>query len=121
MTSFDFDIPEKEISGADTIIRFGRKLAHAFSKKARSEKLTKAEIAQRLDIDKAAVSRMLAGSSNLTLRSFGELCWAIGVRPELHLEDVAVPFSRPNVAPHTVISNNMIATTAKPQIQVTAQ
>lgn len=99
MISFDFDLSEKEVAGSTAIMRFGRKLAGAFARKARTEKLTQAEIAARLEVDKAVVSRMLAGNANLTLRSFGELCWAMGVQPEIVLVPDGAAGQRPNITP----------------------
>ncbi len=82
MTSFDFDISEKELAGAEHIIRVSRRLISVFLKKVTAEKFTKAELARRLETNKAHVSRMLRGDANLTLRTIGEICWAMDVDPD---------------------------------------
>lgn len=122
MNSYDFELSEKEVAGSTAIMRLGRKLASAFARKARAENLTKAMIAERLDVDKAVVSRMLAGNANLTFRSFGELCWAMGIRPEISLvdDDLAVP--HPNVAPtFQVVTANRASSLTGKKLRVIAQ
>lgn len=81
VTSFDLDLTEKELSGAEHISAVGRELISAFMRKVKEEGLKKQEVADLLEVDKSVVSRMLRGDANLTLRSVGEICWALGVRP----------------------------------------
>lgn len=121
MTSFDFDIPEKDLAGADHVARVGRKLIAAFVKKARQDGLTKSELARRLDLDKATVSRMLHSNANLTLRTVGELCWAIGVRPDMLLIEDTDQGNRPSLATIHVTQALRAETGRTPQFKVTAQ
>jgi plasmid maintenance system antidote protein VapI len=86
VTSFSFDISEKDLAGAQFISKASRRLIAAFVQKMRTEKLTKQQIADLLDVDKSTVSRMLRGNSNLTLRTIGELAWAMDVDPDLALQ-----------------------------------
>lgn len=81
MTSFDFDISEQELAGAQNITAASRRLIAAFVAKCRSEKLTKAKLAERLGLNKSQVSRLLRGDANMTLRTEGELYWAMGYEP----------------------------------------
>lgn len=121
MTSFDFDLSEKELAGADHVMRVGRQLVAAFVRKARKEKISKAELARRLDLDKAAITRMLRGNTNLTLRSVGELCWAMGIHPDVKLYDDPQPVERTN-HPRFNVTPAAAATALMPQrLQVTAQ
>lgn len=86
MTSFDFEISEKDRAGADFVQKAGRRLQEVFVRKCQDEKLTKVEVARRLDVDKSTVSKMLSGNANLTLRTLGELCWALDVdEPDIHM------------------------------------
>jgi len=121
MTSFDFDISEKDLAGADYITRVGRQLVAAFVRKARKDKITKAELARRLDLDKATVTRMLRGNANLTVRSIGELCWAMDVRPDFIVRDDPQPVERANQP--RVLVTPAVSSTALPQkrFQVMAQ
>jgi len=77
MNSFEFDVSEKEIAGAEHISRVGRLLVAAFVRKFRTEGITKKALADRLGVDKSVISRMLSGHANLTLKSVGELVWAL--------------------------------------------
>ena len=100
MTSFSFDISEKDLAGAQFISKASRRLIAAFVQKMRTEKLTKQQIADLLEVDKSTVSRMLRGNSNLTLRTIGELAWAMDVDPDLALQ----PFDgKPANQPATVV------------------
>lgn len=121
MTLFDFDLSEKDMAGADHVMRVGRQLVAAFVRKAREDKITKSELARRLDLDKAGISRMLSGNANLTLRSVGELCWAIGVRPELKLVDEEQPADRSNLAQVKIAPANQPAMLSAHRVRVTAQ
>jgi predicted XRE-type DNA-binding protein len=86
VTSFSFDISQKDLAGAQFISKASRRLIAAFVQKMRTEKLTKQQIAELLDVDKSTVSRMLRGNSNLTLRTIGELAWAMDLDPDLALK-----------------------------------
>jgi plasmid maintenance system antidote protein VapI len=77
MNSFEFDVSEKEIAGAEHVSRVGRLLVAAFVRKCRNEGITKKALADRLGVDKSVISRMLSGHANLTLKSVGELVWAL--------------------------------------------
>ena len=121
MTSFDFEISEKDLAGAEHVSRVGRQLVSAFVRKARSEKISKAELARRLDLDKASITRMLRGDANLTLRSVGELSWAMGVRPDVTIMDQHELLSRSNEAQIRVVPSARLASLQTLQIQVHAQ
>ena len=53
-----------------------------------SQGLTRRELADRLGLSEARVSRILSGRENLTLRTIADLGWALGLRFAL----VPVPF-----------------------------
>jgi transcriptional regulator with XRE-family HTH domain len=121
VTSFDFEISAKDLAGAEHVTRVGRQLVAAFVRQARKEKITKAELARRLDLDKASISRMLRGNANLTLRSVGELCWAMGVRPDLTIVDDHEALNRSNEARIQVAPSVRLASLQTHQMQVRAQ
>lgn len=50
-----------------------------------SEDGTKKRIANRLEVDKSVVTRLLSGSSNMTLRSLSDLAWALDCTPTILL------------------------------------
>ncbi len=89
-----FNLSEKELAGAEHVLNTNRMLAASFIRKCKAEKLTKAAIAERLGVDKSVVTRMLSGNANLTLRTIGELCWALDVKPEFKAQDFPVNHNR---------------------------
>jgi len=89
MTSFDFDIPEKDLAAALFMTKLNHQLMNDMARQQRSQRLTKSEVARLLGIDKAAVSRMLRGNSNLTERTIGELLWAMNVEWDIVSRDLA--------------------------------
>lgn len=88
MTSFDLDISDKDLAAALFMTKLNHQLMNDMARKQKSERLTKAEIAQRLGINKATVSRMLRGNSNLTERTIGELLWAMNVEWDITSRDL---------------------------------
>jgi predicted XRE-type DNA-binding protein len=124
VTSFDFDISEQELAGAQHITAMGRRLIAAFLHKMRTEKLTKAKIAERLGVDKAYISRLLRGDANMTLRTEGELYWAMGYEPCLRNDQTGVRAVLHNT-PHQLTAVNAGAYTStrvsKPKIAVAVQ
>lgn len=60
-------------------------IQRAYAEEADSRGLTQAEIARVLDIDRSVVNRRLTGETNLTLRSIGELAYALGRTPRFSL------------------------------------
>ncbi len=45
-----------------------------------SHGISQRELARRLDMDEAQVSRILGGRTNVTLKTIAELGWALGLR-----------------------------------------
>ena len=81
--SFEFDISDKDLAATDFMDRaYKTLLAEALH--AREEQgLTQSQVAKLLEVDKSAISRALSGRANLTLRTIGELCWALDIEPSL--------------------------------------
>jgi transcriptional regulator with XRE-family HTH domain len=69
-----------------------------FAKMAEDEGMTQQDLADRLEIDKSRISKMMSGFNNLTMKSFAELCWAMKAEPYLKIhpiqEGVQAPASR---------------------------
>lgn len=55
---------------------------------ASEQGITQHELAVRLEVSDARVSRIMSGRENLTLRTLADMGWALGLRFEM----VAVPF-----------------------------
>lgn len=45
--------------------------------------MTQSQIAELMGVDKSAVSRILNGRGNLTLKTIGDISWVLGLRPEI--------------------------------------
>jgi len=71
---------EKDLAGADHVLETGRALLAAVERAQREGGLTRKELADRLGVDKSVVTRMLTGNANLTLKTLGEIAWAIGCK-----------------------------------------
>ncbi len=56
---------------------------------AQSQDLTQRELARRLGVSDARMSRIMSGRENLTLRTLADLGWATGIRFEV----VGAPFA----------------------------
>lgn len=85
--SFEFDIDPKEAASAEFMTRVHRILLREMTKAAREKRISRADVARILNLDKSVVTRALNGTSNLTIRTVSDLCWAIGVTPELEVRD----------------------------------
>lgn len=85
--SFEFDIDPKEAASAEFMTRVHRVLLREMTKAAREKRISRADVARILNLDKSVVTRALNGTSNLTIRTVSDLCWAIGVTPELEVRD----------------------------------
>ena len=87
MTVFEFDFNEVELSGAEHIVNVNREIVAAFVNRCKNDGITKAKIAERMGVDRSVVTRMLRGNSNLTLRTIGELCAALDMKPNFKITE----------------------------------
>ncbi len=49
------------------------------------KEISKVELAKRLNKSKSHVSRLLDGSRNMTLASLSDICFALGIQPEVRI------------------------------------
>lgn len=80
--SFEFEIDPKEAASAEFMTRVHRILLREMMKAAKVHRISRADVARILEVDKSVVSRALNGKSNLTIRTISDLLWAIGSEPE---------------------------------------
>ena len=94
--SFELKISPKDRAAG----RFIGTVRKALIKAALDEKdrsgITQQAIAQKLNVNRSVVNRLLRGDSNLTLRSVAEIAWALELKPVFELE------------PHKIISGTNI-------------
>lgn len=84
---FSFDIEPKDAASAIFMGRNHRALVAAFVRAKKLHGITQQQVAERMGVNKSVVSRALRGRNNLTERTLAELCWAIGVEPQLVLTE----------------------------------
>ena len=60
--------------------------------------LTKSDLAEKLGKTKSYVSQLLSGSKNMTLKTMSDVCFALGVKPVVDIQDQG----------NLTISDNMI-------------
>jgi hypothetical protein len=76
MTSYRIKISPKDRAVGRFINRVVKELQKAFAEEKAESKLTQQAVAERLGVGRSSVNKMLVGR-NLTLRSVGELAWAL--------------------------------------------
>ena len=59
------------------VARAQRAVQDAFSQAKDEQGFTQAELARKLDMDRSLLNRQLMGQANLTLRTLGEMAWAL--------------------------------------------
>ena len=77
MTTFEFDLSQKEMDGADAIYKVNNFILSLLAQRMKEQGMTKKKLADILEVDKSTISRMLRGNQNLTARSLGEICGAL--------------------------------------------
>ena len=60
MSSFDFDVSEKDVAGAEHISKVSRQLIAAFVRKSRTDHITKAALAEKLGLIESTVGENAA-------------------------------------------------------------
>ena len=85
--SYELKINQKD-RAAGRFIGAVRKalLLAALDEKERSG-ITQQSIAEKLNVNRSVINRLLRGDANLTLRSVGELAWALGRKPSFELSE----------------------------------
>lgn len=99
LMSFSFGRNEKDRAATRFMAHLHASLAHAAVAVKGKTGLTQRKLADDLSMDKAAVSRILSGRGNPTARTIGELCWALGVEPELVLHPRGYEKNHASLAP----------------------
>jgi transcriptional regulator with XRE-family HTH domain len=83
--SFEFDLDPKSREFVRLAAMIHREIDRAVSEECKKHRLTKADVARCLGVDKGNLTRRLNGTSNLTIRSIAELCWALNQTPEFRM------------------------------------
>lgn len=84
--SFKLTINPKDKAAARFISQAHKTIVEYILGEKETSNLTQQQIAERLGVNRSVVNRILNGKSNLTLRSIGELAWALESVPSIKLE-----------------------------------
>src|SRR5215207_7949803 len=107
--SYQLKVSPKNRTAARFITKVVKELQGAFAEEKKRHGITQQSVARALDVDRSAVNRALMGR-NLTLRTVGELIWALGRDYEFRIVAKQVnshqnfPVIRPALTPQTSTS-----------------
>lgn len=112
--------PKERVSG-----RFLAQVRKALISTALSEGASQQSIATKLDVNRSVINRLLRGDKNLTIRSIGELAWALDYKPTFSLEkkkklDKANYFNEDAEQKVRIIEPNSIHLHTQPSMKVSS-
>jgi hypothetical protein len=90
MTSFNFDIGERERVGSRFLSDVRDELQRALATEKSQRKITQQQIAASLETSRAVINRQIMGLENIGIKRVAEILWAIGWEP--HFEARKIPF-----------------------------
>lgn len=67
--------------------RVNRRLLNAILSAKQKHGLTQSQIAELMEVDKSTVSKILNGKGNLTLKTIGDISWAVGLIPNIEFKE----------------------------------
>jgi len=89
MSSFNFDIGEKERAGSRFLSDVRDELQRALATEKSRRRITQQEIANVLETSRAVINRQIIGLENIGIKRVAEILWAIGWEP--HFEARPIP------------------------------
>lgn len=81
--SFSLKISPKDRATGRFKSRVNRKLLNAVLSAKKERGLTQSQIAELIGVDKSTISKILNGKGNLTLKTIGDISWAVGLVPDI--------------------------------------
>ena len=81
-----FDASPKDLAGARAMVETIEAVQVAYEGARKKQGLNQQKIATRLGLGRATVNKRLLGRENMTLRTLGELAWAMGYKLTIQLE-----------------------------------
>lgn len=79
--SYELKIDPKKRAGSRFIAKVRKEVVAAAIDEKSASGLTQQDLANALGVHRSVITRLLKGDANLTLRSIGELAWALGWEP----------------------------------------
>lgn len=108
-----FDIGDRARKVSRFIAHVRSELQRALMEEKATRKVTQQSIAEKLGVNRSVVNRQFKGEENLTLRSVGDLAWALGWELDFHLRksearegDNFAPYLRRHEVLHNQTSNS---------------
>jgi len=89
--SYELKIDPKKRAASRFIGKVRKALVSAAIDEKGMSGINQQKLAAALGVNRSMITRMLKGESNLTLRSVGELAWALGWEPEFTLKRRVAP------------------------------
>lgn len=110
MTFLEFEIDEKDLAAAKFIGDTRNGLVQAIIDASKDGRIKRhSDLARKLNMDKGSLSKVLNGKGNITLRTLGEIAWALDLEPQvIYARSVAVPAS--NHTQEKIFSGNLVNT-----------
>lgn len=84
--SYSLKISPKDRATGRFKSRVNRRLLNAILSAKKEHGLTQSQIAKLMDVDKSTLSKILNGKGNLTLKTIGDISWAVGLVPNINFE-----------------------------------
>ena len=86
--SFSLKISAKDQATGRFKSRVNWAMVMAVVKAKKRRNVTQSQIADKMGVDKSTLSRIINGQGNLTLKTIGDISWALGLRPDITFTEV---------------------------------
>lgn len=107
--SYELKIDPRKRAASRFIGKVRKALVTAAIEEKSASGINQQKLAAALGVNRSVINRMLKGESNLTLRSVGELAWALGWEPDFTMKRRSTPEVKAN---HTVVDQPPVKTSA---------
>jgi plasmid maintenance system antidote protein VapI len=107
--SYELKIDPKKRAGSRFIGKVRKALISAAVDEKTASGINQQQLATALGVNRSVITRMLKGEGNLTLRSVGEIAWALGWEPNFTLQRKSAPISNQAVVVERPTSSSTVA------------
>lgn len=104
--SYELKIDPKKRAGSRFIGKVRKTLISAAIDEKDASGINQQQLATALGVNRSVISRMLKGEGNLTLRTIGEIAWALGWEPDFTLKRKSLPSSNQAVVARVAVSSS---------------
>jgi transcriptional regulator with XRE-family HTH domain len=89
--SYELKVDDRQKAGSRFIAKVGKALTLAALDARATSGFTQQAVAQKLNVNRSVINRWLRGGANLTLRTVGEIAWALGFEIVFELRKRGLP------------------------------